>query len=53
MDYIDKEDLLREVYNTGLRSFRSMNLIDDSLFYPIIDYWLMTLKIKMMYHQFL
>jgi len=46
MDYIDKEDLLREVYNTGLRSFRSMNLIDDSLFYPIIDYWLMTLKIK-------
>jgi len=35
--WIEIEDLLREVYNEGLKVYRDKGLVDDSLFYPIIE----------------
>lgn len=46
MNYIDRDDLLMELRNSNLRSYFASNLLDDSLFYPIIDYCLSILKVK-------
>lgn len=46
MEYIEIEELLEELYNADLRSYSQTSLIDDSLFYPVINQVLATLKIK-------
>lgn len=46
MEYIEIEELLEELYNSDLRSYSQTSLIDDSIFYPVINQVLATLKIK-------
>ena len=46
MEFIEKEDLLREVYNEDLASLKRSNLIDDSILYPTIDECIAILKVK-------